>query len=155
MALDDDIRDMARLPIFQEIEPDALRLLAFSAETRIFRTGDVLFRRGDPSDAGYFVISGSFRIEDPARHGGEAPAVTAYALIGEIALLTETERPATIVAREPATVLKITRTVFHRVLREYPKSALRLRAALEARLAGFSMAPAFEPGSADLLKTSG
>ena len=55
MALEDDVRDMARLPLFQDIEPDALRLLAFSAETRILRMGDVLFRKGEPSQDGFFV----------------------------------------------------------------------------------------------------
>ena len=58
MALDDDVRDLARLPLFQEIEPEALRLLAFSAETKILRLGDVLFRKGEPSDSGYFILSG-------------------------------------------------------------------------------------------------
>ncbi len=137
MALDDDVRDMARLPLFQEIEPEALRLLAFSAETRILRMGDVLFRKGEPSQDGYFVLSGSFQIEDPA-HPGTQKVVPTFSLIGEMALFTNTERPATIVAREPATVMQIGRHVFHRVLKEYPKSAQKVRASVEARLTAFT-----------------
>jgi CRP-like cAMP-binding protein len=144
MALEDDIRDMARLPIFQEIEADALRLLAFSAETKIFRKGDVLFRRGDMSDAGFLVLSGSFQIDSPSQREGGEFVIPSYSLIGEMALLTATERPATVIAREPSTVLKITRAVFHRVLKEHPKSAIRIRASLEARLARFSSET--EPG---------
>ena len=100
MALEDDIRDMARLPIFKEIEPEALRLLAFSAETRILRRGDILFRRGDLSDSGFFVLSGSFVIEDAPQLDGADSIILPYALIGEMALLTGTERPITVTARD-------------------------------------------------------
>jgi CRP-like cAMP-binding protein len=138
MALEDDIRDMARLPIFQEIEPDALRLLAFSAETKILRKADVLFRRGEMSDAGFLVLSGSFQIDAPSKRQGSEFIISPYSLIGEMALLTSTERPATVIAREPSTVLRITRAVFHRVLKEHPKSAMRVRTSIEARLAHFT-----------------
>jgi CRP-like cAMP-binding protein len=101
------------------------------------RLGDILFRKGEPSDAGYFILSGSFQMEDPARPGSQK-VILPYTLIGEMALFTNTDRPATIVAREPSTVMKIGRHVFHRVLKEYPKTAVCIRAALEARLVGLS-----------------
>ncbi len=143
MALEDDVRDMARLPLFQEIEPDALRLLAFSAETRILRMGDVLFRKGEPSQDGFFVLSGSFQIEDPA-HPEMQKIISPFSLIGEMALFTNTERPATIIAREPATVMQIGRHVFHRVMKEYPKSAQKARASIEARLTALTKTLAHE-----------
>ncbi|MDB5643474.1 MAG: cyclic nucleotide-binding protein [Hyphomicrobiales bacterium] len=146
MALEDDIRDMARLPLFQEMEPDALRLLAFSAETKILRKGDILFRKGDVSDSGYLVLSGSFQIDGPPRRDSAEFVISNYSLIGEMALLTATERPATVTAREPSTVLKVTRAVFHRVLKEHPKSAIRVRASLEARLSRFTGGLASDQG---------
>jgi CRP-like cAMP-binding protein len=136
MALDDDVREMAQLPIFQELEPEALRLIAFSAETRILRMGDVLFTKGETSDGGFVVLSGSFAVESGSSLGAEV--VQAHSLIGEMALLTATERPATMVAREPSTVLVIRRAIFHRVLKEYPQSALRMRGSIESRLSNFS-----------------
>jgi CRP-like cAMP-binding protein len=145
MALENDIRDMARLPIFQEIEPDALRLLAFSAETKILRKGDVLFHHGDASDSGFFVLSGSFQIEASSQRESAEFVIHPYSLIGEMALLIGTERPATVTAREPSTVLKITRAVFHRVLQEHPKSAIRVRASLEGRLARFTDGLTMDP----------
>lgn len=138
MALEEDIQNMAKLPIFQEIEPDVLRLLAFSAETKILRKGDMLFRRGDASDSGFFVLSGSFLIESATDRDGGELMIKPHSLIGELALLTATERPATVTAREPSTVLKISRVVFHRVLKEYPKSAISVRTSLESRLARFT-----------------
>lgn len=137
MSLDEDFRRLSRIPMFSELEPEALRLIAFSAETRILRAGDVLFRRGEPSDCGYIVLSGSIAF-DVSGHGGPAGNIVGRdGLIGEIALITETARPVTAIAREPSTVLKVPRTLFHRVLQEFPRSAARIRAGMSARLGAF------------------
>ena len=56
MTLDDDIDNLARIPLFSIFEPNALRMLALSTETRLLRAGDVLFRRGEMSDGGYVQI---------------------------------------------------------------------------------------------------
>jgi CRP-like cAMP-binding protein len=137
VALEDDIRRLTRISLFHAMERDALRLLAFGAETKILRAGDVLFRRADKSDGGYIVLGGSVALDE--KNDGSAPSqiVRADALIGEVALLIETERPATAMAREPSTVLKISRELFHRVLREYPESAQRVRAAMAEELRSF------------------
>jgi CRP-like cAMP-binding protein len=138
MSLNDDIRNLSRIPLFGELEPEALRLIAFAAETRILRAGDVLFNRGDESDGGYIVLTGAIAL-DPIGDGGPAVKIVGpTALIGEIALISQTERPVTAIAREPSTVLKITRALFHRMLKEFPVSARRLRAAIQARLDAFT-----------------
>ncbi len=134
MALDDDIRRLSRISILGAMEKDALRLLAFGAETKILRAGDVLFRRGDKSDAGYIVLTGAIALDDKGDGSPPSHVVRTDALIGETALLVDTERPATAMAREPSTVLKISRHLFHRVLGEYPQSAARVRAAMAEEL---------------------
>jgi CRP-like cAMP-binding protein len=137
VALEDDIRKLSRVSLFRALETDALRLIAFGAETRILRAGDTLFRSGDKSDAGFILLSGAIALDE--KNDGSPPAhiVRPDSLIGEAALLVETERRATAIAREPSTVLKISRELFHRVLREYPQSAQRLRAAMANELRSF------------------
>ena len=135
MALQDNVRNLAQNPTLRDLQPDALRLIAFSAETKILRTGDVLFRRGDDSDAGFVVLSGAVALDTGI---GPATLVRAPTLIGESALVTETTRGATATAREPSSVLRITRALFHRVLAEYPESAARLHAILTHRLVGLA-----------------
>ena len=131
MALQDNVRNLSQNPTLRDLEPDALRLIAFSAETRILRAGDVLFRRGETSDAGYVVLSGAIALQTET---GLETVVRAPTLIGESALVTETTRGATATAREPSSVLKVTRTLFHRVLDEYPDSAAKLCQTLLDRL---------------------
>jgi CRP-like cAMP-binding protein len=138
MALEDDVATLARNAIFAALAPDALRLLAFSAETRVLRAGDILFRRDEPSNGGFVVLSGSIAL-DASDHGASATRIARPpTLIGEIALLTRTNRPATAIAREPSNVLRISQQLFRRVLSEDPAGAERLRQSLAARLSQFT-----------------
>ncbi len=135
MALDDDIRTFLEIPLFRLLERDAVRLLAFSAETKLLRAGDVLFRSPATVDSGNLLIKGALAIFDnPDQVGTPRQVVRAPALVGELSMITATEFSGSIVAREPSTVLRISRTVFHRVLAEYPRSAQTVREALVARL---------------------
>lgn len=137
MALDDDIALLARQPLLSLMERDALRLLAFAAESRILRAGDVLFRVGEPSDGAVLVISGAVALD--SREDGQ-PAqeiVGPGALIGETALFAAVARPVTAIAREPTQVMRLSRSVMRRVLAESPASAEAIAAAVAQRLQGF------------------
>ncbi len=137
MALDDDIALLARQPLLSLMERDALRLVAFAAESRILRAGDVLFRVGEPSDGAVLVISGAIALN--SREDGQ-PAqeiVGAGALIGEMALFAAIARPVTAIAREPTQVMRLSRSVMRRVLGESPASAEAVAAAISERLRGF------------------
>jgi CRP-like cAMP-binding protein len=138
MGLEDDIGVLARNPTLAALEPEALRLIAFAAETKTLRAGDVLFRRDEISNDGFVVLSGSVAIDPSGLGAATARIVRPPGLIGDVALLTQTRRPATAIAREPTSVLRISRQLFHRVLNEFPGSAEKLRQALAGRLLHFT-----------------
>ena len=137
MALDDDMALLGRQPLLSLMERDALRLLAFAAESRILRAGDVLFRAGEPSDGAILVVSGTIAVttQDDGRPAEEI--VGPGALIGELSLFTSLPRPATAIAREPTQVMRLPRSVMRRVLAESPDSAEAIMAAVGERLRGF------------------
>lgn len=148
MSTQDHARQFAQIPFLSHLEPRAIELIAFSGETRIMRRGEVLFRKGDAADAGFVVLSGRLAL-DPC-DGRDPVEVTSGSLVGEMALLVETERKATATVVEPSGILRIPRPLFHRVLKENPGSAVRLRAfcarrlkdfARELEAVGFSMEP--------------
>lgn len=123
MSLDTTIDLLSRVPPMHRLGREALRLIAFSADHRRLRAGDVLFRKGDGSHGAALVLSGSIAL-DSAGDGSPASAVApAGMLIGELALITKTEHPAQAIARENSEVLVISRLLFRRVLTEYPESA--------------------------------
>lgn len=137
MALDDDIALLARQNLLGLMDRDALRLVAFAAESRILRAGDVLFRAGESSDSAFLVISGAVALMqgDDGRAADEI--ADAGALIGEMALFAAIERPVTAIAREPTQVMKLSRSVMRRVLGESPGSAQVIADAIAERLQGF------------------
>jgi CRP-like cAMP-binding protein len=136
MSLDDDIAMLAQAPLLGLLERDALRLLAFAADKRRLRQGDVLFRKGDRSDAGYVVTEGEIGLDT----GGGKPVVVARRgdLIGQTALFIRAQRPATATARAPSVVLRLSVSLIRRVLEEYPEVAGAMHAALAEELGAFN-----------------
>src|SRR5918997_7072540 len=138
MALEDDIAALSRAPLFGVLEMDAIRLIAFAAETRALKAGEVLFRKGERADGGYVVVRGTVAL-DAREDGSPAPFVAEPgALIGQTALFLRGIRPATATAREASSVMRISPTLVRRVLEEYPRAAGILHQALVRDLVSLS-----------------
>src|SRR5882672_2436449 len=110
----------------------ALRILAIGAESRYVHQGEVLFNVGDTTDCGYVIQEGSFDLTTGSKSVGEVIAGPGT-LLGELALIAETKRPATATAREPSTVIRISRSLFLKMLEGYPEAAHKLREQLAER----------------------
>ena len=135
MTIEDEIAFLEQVPSFAILGRDALRILAIGAESRYVHSGEVLFTVGDPADAGFVIQDGSFTLTtDNAESNVAEMTVTRGALLGELALLTETTRPVTATALEPSTVLCIPRPLFLKMLDGYPDAAVRLREILSKRI---------------------
>lgn len=139
MALENDIAALSGAPLFNALDREALRLLAFAAEARDLDTGEILFRTGDRSDGAYIVTSGAIELD--CREDASLPAFTAEAgaLIGQNALFMRLERPATARAREPSTVMRISPTLMRRVLEEFPAAVAAVHHAIITDLTTFSI----------------
>ncbi len=138
MSADDDIENLTRIPLFAIFETRALRKLAFSSETRLFRAGDTLFRKGEESDGGYILAMGSIGLLPHDDGASPKHIVHPWALIGEAALVAPSLRPVTARAMEPTTTLKIGRLLFHQILEQHPATAARTRDFFRERLINFT-----------------
>ncbi|MDB5590219.1 cyclic nucleotide-binding domain-containing protein [Enterovirga sp.] len=136
MALDDTIAILSQAPLLGHLERDALRLVAFSAETRRLRTNEILFREGERSDGGYVVLSGEIAASRAA--SGEVTLAGPGSLVGRTALFVRIVRPASAIAREPTTLLRISPTLMRRLLEEFPSAAGEVREALAQDLTELS-----------------
>jgi CRP-like cAMP-binding protein len=130
MSIEDDIALLARVPALNLLGMAALQVLAIGAEQRDYGYGDVLFHQNDIADAGYVVRRGSFRV---AAEDGPEMVVGTGELIGELALIVDMRRPATATALEHSTVVRVSRTLYQRVLESHPEAARRIRDDLAAR----------------------
>ena len=130
MSIEDDVALLERVPTLRLLGTTALRMVAIGSEQRDFERGDTLFSAGDEADAGFVVQRGAFRIEDGA--GAETTAGPG-ALIGELALIVAMQRPSSAIALEQSAVIRVSRSLFQRVLESDPAAARRLRDAFASR----------------------
>ncbi len=100
-----------------------------------FATGEVVFRQGDPGAACYVVLSGRLRgtmefndMPEPASF-----VVESGALVGEMSLVTQLPRTATLVAEEEVEMLEIPESAFQRLLALRPDVPERLAAVVAER----------------------
>lgn len=136
MRLDQKISALSAPAVFQGLEPQALHVLAFSASIRRLKAGEELFRQGEAADGGYVIVSGRLSVSPDGVAMAEEGQLGPGGLIGETALIAEIERPQTVFALEPASLLFIPRTLMREVLVAHPASAASLRSRIAARLAG-------------------
>ena len=135
MRLDQKIALFDALPTLALLEPQAKHVLAFSAEERALKAGDRLFSRGAKSEGGYLVLSGRIAVNATDQGVEGAGMFGPGTLIGEAALVAETQCPASALAVEPSRLLVLTRALMHRVLEAHPASAGALRRHVAARVA--------------------
>jgi CRP-like cAMP-binding protein len=133
MTIEDDIAFLERISILRRLGAAALRNLAIGAESYDLQTGQVLFTAGEAADGAYIIRRGSFVLRTERANEPDVVAGPGT-LLGETALLVETLRPATARAREDSTVLRISRSMFLRVLDGYPDAAQRLRDLIASRV---------------------
>ncbi len=126
-VLTDEITLLAALPFFADFERDALKLIAFSADTRILRERDMLFRKNDLADSGFLMLSGTIMLNEKDEPLPTGTKFGRGSLLGQTALLAQVRRPATAIMLEAGAVLKITRILMKRVLDTYPSTAEKLR----------------------------
>ncbi|MEW6633006.1 MAG: cyclic nucleotide-binding domain-containing protein [Pseudomonadota bacterium] len=127
MALDDDIRILSSVKLFQGFTQEQLRLLAFGAENTFLQAERKLYREDDEADSAYVVISGEIALYREL--GGErVPIGTAGpgAMLSELALIADTRRLTSASAAVDSEVIRLSRKMFRRILEEYPELAIQL-----------------------------
>src|ERR1039458_6425785 len=127
MSLEHDITFFEQVPTFAVLGKPALRILAIGAETRHLWTRALLFYAGELADGGYIVQEGSLLLEPNSPLEGEQFTAGPGSLVGELALLTDTVCAATAIAKGPTVVIRISRSLFKKMLEGYPAAAQNLR----------------------------
>ncbi len=140
MLLKDEVELLRRIPLFSGIDPGKLKLLAFTSERMTFQPGQVLFEQGDSGDAAYVVLSGEADILiDNESDRIKVASVHADDFIGEIAILCDIPRTATVQAAKELDTLKISKEHFLGLLSEFPEMAIEIMRVLADRLAATTL----------------
>lgn len=135
MLLKDEVEMLRRVPIFSRIAPTKLKLLAFASDRISCREGQNLFHQGDAGDAAYVILSGTAEVVVDTPTGELKLAdVENNAIVGEIAILCEVSRTATVRATSRLEVLKISKDNFLCLVHDFPEIAIEIMRVLAERL---------------------
>lgn len=135
MLLKDEVEMLRRVPLFSQIAPAKLKLLAFASDRITCREGQNLFRQGDIGDAAYVILSGTADVLVQSDAGEIKVAdVGSNSIVGEIAILCDVSRTATVRAATRLEVLKISKDNFLKLMSDFPEISSEIMRVLADRL---------------------
>ena len=127
------IQALREIPLFRELPEEVVASLAARMQRRRYPQGAVVFRQGDIGDAMYIVETGQVAVISE-----ETGEVLAYlgpgSFVGEIALLLEQPRSATLRVIIDAELLSLHKQDFDALLAEHPHLALHMTREIGQRL---------------------
>lgn len=133
--LKDEVNTLRQVPLFAGVAPAKLKLLAFASDRVSYRPGEILFRQGDPGDAAYVVLEGKADILAEVNGGLiKVAEVTDNNIVGEIAILCDVSRTATVKASASLEALRIRKDDFLKLLADYPDAMFEILRSLAQRL---------------------
>jgi CRP/FNR family transcriptional regulator len=124
VKLDEDPLDaLRRVPLFDRCPEDELAAIARDAVVIAYDDGEVIVPEGDEGSAFYVILQGRTRV---TRAGADVAVLGPGESFGEVALLQDRPRTATVLAVGETTVLGILRAAFKPMLLRNPRVALRI-----------------------------
>jgi CRP/FNR family cyclic AMP-dependent transcriptional regulator len=127
---------LSRAPLFAELEQKELEALAKTGERREFGRDEVIFGANEPADGLYVIATGRVKVCVSSAGGRELILATLgpEQFFGEMALLDNEPRSASVVAQLPTVAYRIRRDDFNRLLEYHPGIARKLLRELSLRL---------------------
>lgn len=113
-------RPLPRIPLFSSLPPDRLQDLIEQVTLREVAPGTVLVQEGEAGVSLFVIVTGTARVELAAAHGPLAE-LGEGSFFGELGLLTDFPRSASVVAATELTVLEISRELVARLIADEPE----------------------------------
>lgn len=140
MLLKDEVQMLRRVPLFSGVDPTKLKLLAFTSDRVNYGAGENLFRQGDSGDAAYVILTGKADILVEAPGGQiKVAEVESNSIVGEIAILCDVSRTATVKASTHLEALRISKEHFLKLLTDFPEMTIEIMRELASRLSRTTM----------------
>ena len=134
-GLQEDVDLLRNVPLFRNLDAAKLKLLAFTSERLTYSAGESLFNQGDSGDTAYVIVQGEadIIIDTPA---GPITVATVKQndWVGEIAILCDVPRTATITAKSKLITLRISKDVFFQLVMQFPQMSVEVMRELAFRL---------------------
>jgi CRP-like cAMP-binding protein len=123
---------LVRSPFFADAPPTLLNMLALSFQPLAVDPGTVVVRAGDVTGDLYVVCRGSLEAIDPS--GRRLGTIDEGQCFGEMAVLQDRPRAATVRALAPCDLLVLPADDFRRVIADFPDAERRFREIAASRM---------------------
>jgi CRP-like cAMP-binding protein len=131
----DNVEFLKHVHLFQDLDRKSLEAIANAAVEQSYTVGQEIVRQGDTGVGAFILKTGRVEaIQDRGGHQHRLAELKTGDVFGEMALLDEFPRSATVRAIEPTTCLGIQRWHFRGILESHPQIALALLPVLTKRL---------------------
>src|SRR5579875_343048 len=118
---------LTRVPLFKDLKTKQIKSLARWTTTRQYDPGTPIVREGQTGMGLYMIQSGKVKVTQQAENGPrELRTMGPGESFGELSLLQDQPRSATITAEEPTTCILLDKMQFNAELNSYPEIALPL-----------------------------
>jgi CRP-like cAMP-binding protein len=135
MSLTKDVEVLSNIPLFAKVNPAKLKLLAFTSERLEYLSGDELFHQDDYGDAAYVILEGEADIlVDTPRSAIKIATLGKNDIIGEVAIVCDVPRTATVVAHGDLDTLRVSKEGFFHLVTQFPQVGVEVMSALAAKL---------------------
>lgn len=116
------------IPMFDSLKPEELRLATQYMNLTDAASGEVLFKEGDKGSYVCFVVDGALEVIKGADTGHQVVIATLgkNRSIGEMAVIDDFPRSATVRAQKPTTLLILTREGFESILDDHPRTGVKI-----------------------------
>jgi hypothetical protein len=131
LSLMDKVLFLRRVPLLSDLTPIDLKHIATIADERVFHAGELIARQGDPGDELFIIVSGKVIVREGVADRSER---TVGEVVGEMSIITQEPRIASLIAVDQVRVLGLDRSEFEGMLRERPAISLAVMRVLIARL---------------------
>ena len=136
MDVFEESEQLARVPLFSKLDKATLKMVAFTSERIALTADEFLFHKGENSDSVYLILDGTLNVVIEKDSGEEEVIVQQHKnnLTGEMGVIRNLPRAASIKAAVPSSVLKIEADVFMNLLLENSSMSLHVMRELSDRL---------------------
>ena len=135
MTIREELQLLRQVPTFAKVDSARLKLICFTSDRLVFSPGETLFEQGDAGDAAYLILSGTAEAEVETQNGPLHVAdVGPHKIIGEISVLCDLPRTATVRATSELVTLRLDKEQFMRLVEDYPDVAVEILRELAVRL---------------------
>ncbi|WP_026381639.1 cyclic nucleotide-binding domain-containing protein [Afifella pfennigii] len=135
MSMEEEVRALSAVPILANIDVAKLKLLAFISQRVTFHPGEILCRQGDEGDTAFIILRGACDVlVDSGKGEKKVAELGKNDIVGEIAVLFEVPRTATVVATAATETLSLSRDQLFTLMREFPEMSFDIMRILAQRL---------------------